>query len=306
MTDAPTKTVNIDVFISHSSHDKLLATQVFDLLCAALALPQDRLRCTSVDGLGLSAGVDTDEQLRTEVLDTPVVIGIISAFSLASAYVLFELGARWGAKKPILPLLAPGTGPQALRGPLARINALSCESPAQLHQLIRDVSIALGIEPQSANVYQRHVDAIVYSAHASDSRSDLRSPVVIPVSIGASLQAAANAPTMLPTGTPAGRPDLTSDNDNYSDAEQIIGRHCEREWPDDYSMRSYCIRQQREAVANLRLGPPEDIPPQVFERMRQKCAHEWPDDFAMRHYAERQQLEGYRQVHDMNAKDTAS
>lgn len=96
----------IDVFISHSSEDAGLAAQVVDLLRSALNLQAARVRCTSVDGYRLAAGADSDEQLRNEALDAIVFIGILSPLSMASAYVLFELGARWGAKKPIVPLLA--------------------------------------------------------------------------------------------------------------------------------------------------------------------------------------------------------
>ncbi|OLC68161.1 MAG: hypothetical protein AUH69_02145 [Actinobacteria bacterium 13_1_40CM_4_65_12] len=129
--------IMVDVFVSHSSQDVALAAQVVDLLRAALNLRAESIRCTSVDGYRLPAGADSDEQLRDEALACRALIGILSAFSLASAYVLFELGARWGAKRPLIPLLAPGIGPQALKGPLAGLNALKLRecrpaSPARL------------------------------------------------------------------------------------------------------------------------------------------------------------------------------
>ena len=83
--------------------------------------------------------------------------------SLASAYVLFELGALWGAGKPLAPLLAPGMTSHALRGPIAGLNALSCESPAQLHQFVHDLSNVLGIQPEAPQVYQAKIDSVVYS-----------------------------------------------------------------------------------------------------------------------------------------------
>jgi TIR domain len=284
----------IDVFISHSSQDALLARQVVDLLRSALALRADHIRCTSVDGFGLPAGADVDDYLRDEALNASVVIGILSPFSMASAYVLFELGARWGAKKPLVPLLAPGVGPQALRGPLTRLNALSCDSASQLHQLVADVAAALGAQPESAAVYQTQVDAIMYSAHTSDEPQPSLVPAPLPVRTRE-----AKPTTTSPTASSLS-PSFDADAREYADAEEVISRHCEREWPDDYSMRSYCIEQQRQAVRSLRQGGPGDIPPEIFARIRAKCAHEWPDDYSMRHYAEQQQIAGYRQVHSTN------
>jgi len=278
----------IFIFISHSSQDARLAEQLVDLLRSALNLRADRVRCTSVDGYRLPAGADSDEQLRDEALDSVVFIGILSPFSMASAYVLFELGARWGVKKPIIPLLAPGMGPQALRGPLVGLNAVSCDNAAQLHQLVAEVSGTLGLQPEPAAVYQRHVDAIVYSAHSTPP-SDSQAPALIPprsASASHLMQSSPASPTLSPT----------TQDEEYADADDVITRHCEREWPDDYNMRAYCVKQQREAVSNLKAAAPADIPAAVLQQIRRKCAREWPDDYSMRHYCEQQQLSAYRQM----------
>jgi hypothetical protein len=153
----------INVFISHSSQDQALAECIVDLLRSALNLPANTIRCTSVDGYRLPIGADTDEQLREEILSARAFVGILSSMSLASAYVLFELGARWGAGKSLAPLLAPGMTTRALRGPIAGLNALSCESAAQLHQFVHELGNVLGIQPEAPHVYQAKIDSVVSS-----------------------------------------------------------------------------------------------------------------------------------------------
>lgn len=91
-------------------------------------------------------------------------------------------------------------------------------------------------------------------------------------------------------------PSFSTGEDDYSEAEQVIRRNCAREWPDDYSMRNYCIKQQREALAILKKGRPHDIPEDVFARIRSKCAAEWPEDYTMRQYCEKQQFDAYREL----------
>lgn len=104
-------------------------------------------------------GVNTQEQLREEVNATPIVVGLITPSSFASHYVMFELGARWGASRFIAPLVA-GIKPGDLRGPLSLLNALSAESEAQLHQLLKDVSGQLGRSLQGAASYVHHLHAV--------------------------------------------------------------------------------------------------------------------------------------------------
>ncbi|MCK4307222.1 hypothetical protein KAW50_03230 [candidate division WOR-3 bacterium] len=78
--------------------------------------------------------------------------------------------------------------------------------------------------------------------------------------------------------------------------ERIIEKHCAREWPDDFRMRAYCEKQQREGLATLKLGKPNDISGKDFQVVRSKCAREWPDDFRMRAYCEKQQFEAIREL----------
>ncbi len=151
------------IFISHSGEDSLTAEAVVKLLRSALNLSPDDIRCTSVDGHRLPAGADTDEQLRGELLDAQVLLGIISHHGMSSAYVLFELGARWGARKPLMPLLAPTVGPEILRGPITGLNALRLDSEEQLHQLVRDVASSLGRQVNATSAFLAELRNVISS-----------------------------------------------------------------------------------------------------------------------------------------------
>jgi hypothetical protein len=135
------------LFISHSSDDHDVAVALIGLIRSALNLPADVIRCTSVDGYRLPGGADTNAQLKQEVHD-------------AEAF-LFELGARWGAGRHLLPLLTPGTPTSTLSGPLAGLNALACDSRGQLQQLVIDLGGLLGITPGRADAFQADVDRLV-------------------------------------------------------------------------------------------------------------------------------------------------
>lgn len=149
------------VFISHSSLDEEVTRILIDLLRQALNLKSEDIRCTSIDGYRLPAGVSTSEALRQEVHEATLVIGLITPNSIKSAYVLFELGARWGADKAMIPLLASGTKPDHLEGPLKEINVLDCSEDGQVHQLLEDAAKHLQCQIDSASSNTKLVKQLV-------------------------------------------------------------------------------------------------------------------------------------------------
>jgi len=158
------------IFISHSSHDAQIAGQLIDLFKAAFNLPSRDIRCTSVDGSRLPGGAYTDEQIRREISGAVVLIGLISHNSVSSAYVLFELGARWGAGKPLIPVLMHGSKSSMLAGPLTGFNALHADNSAELYQLVHDIGILLDLVPESPSVLQKQVDLIIRGWGRVDER----------------------------------------------------------------------------------------------------------------------------------------
>jgi hypothetical protein len=151
----------IDIFISHSSRDREIAARLIELLRNALNIHADGIRCTSVEGYRLKVGADTNAQLRQEVHDAKVFIGLITPASVESAYVLFELGARWGAGRFLAPLLASREDVLLLRGPISGLNALSCDSREQMFQLVEDIGEELNIPVKNQASYSQHIDALV-------------------------------------------------------------------------------------------------------------------------------------------------
>jgi hypothetical protein len=265
----------MELFISHSSEDSKLVERVIDLVRAALNIAADEIRCTSVDGYKLGGGANTDEALRREIHSSRAFIGILSPASLNSMYVAFELGARWGANKHLIPLLAPEVNPNALSGPLTGINALSCDNPADLHQLVSDLGGVLEIDPGPPAAYQKHIDSILELA---SSRTEKRS------------RQSVDQPKQEQSGS-GRKSDQRSNNETIEDL-------CEERWPDDFQMRSHCIEQQREAREELRSYQPEGVSEEVVDDIKSNGKKKWPRDFQMRFNFVRQQVESYRKLNE--------
>ena len=148
------------VFISHSSRDEALARAVVELLRSAMNLPSRDIRCSSVDGYRLPVGAHTEMTLREEVNGAAVMVGLLTPNSLASAYVMFELGARWGVGSFLAPLLA-GVTSQDLDAPLNYLNVLQASNAAHLHQFVQEISSRLRQPFDSPASYQHAIDRVI-------------------------------------------------------------------------------------------------------------------------------------------------
>lgn len=147
------------VLISHTNKGKLLAEALMELLQSGLGLLPSQTRCCNVNEYWTAEGVNTGAHLRAEVPAAKVLIGLITPRSLSSAYVLFELGARWGAGLPMIPLIV-GVSANELRGPLRFLNPASCNDDAHLHQLLRDVGEQLKRTVQNPAAYHKHLRSV--------------------------------------------------------------------------------------------------------------------------------------------------
>jgi len=142
----------------------VLAQRLIELVEKSLKLPARQIRCTSVDGYRLPVGADTNEQLRREVFEARAFVGLITPASMGSPYVLFELGARWGAKKHLAPVLARGADAASLGGPLSGLNALRLDRRNQVIQLVEDLAEYLDVAEEPAASFQAAIDAVVTEA----------------------------------------------------------------------------------------------------------------------------------------------
>jgi len=163
--DQPTEEA-MKVFVSHSSAAKQIAEAFVGFLRAALPLTAKDIRCTSVEGYKLPAGANSDEQLRQEVFEAQAFLALLSPTSIQSIYVMFELGARWGAKRYLAPVMVAGLRPSALKAPLSAIQAVDGTSESDLHQLIDALSERLHVTPEKPAAYAKALTAFVNTSRA--------------------------------------------------------------------------------------------------------------------------------------------
>ena len=100
---------NGSIFISHSSIDKEVIEEFVDkILQLGIGIPRDRIRCTSIQGMGIKNGEDMREWIHSRIAACSLAFLMISPNYKESEICLNEMGAIWALDKPVKILLLPG------------------------------------------------------------------------------------------------------------------------------------------------------------------------------------------------------
>lgn len=106
------------------------------------------------------------------------MIGVLSHNGRHSDWVLFELGAAWGMKKQVIPLLC-GLSYSDLPGPLGEQNAVDASLRPKVFEMLDTIKDGLGIGLQSLARFE--VDANKLVEAASQARMKDKTPEGAPV-----------------------------------------------------------------------------------------------------------------------------
>jgi len=155
----------IKIFLSHSAADEPLASALVDCLMASMVLDDDELRCTSVAGHKLPVGSDFAATLLEDIGDSAVVVGLVTRNALASSWVLFELGATWGAKKNMKPLVTDEVDLKALPGPVSGRHVARMSSRSDVAQFLEEITRLTTLKPRSAAKINKAIETVLAAHH---------------------------------------------------------------------------------------------------------------------------------------------
>jgi hypothetical protein len=150
------------IFISHRHKDQKVARKLIHLLKSAFHIASSDIRCTSVPGYKLAVGSQSAESLQNDLIGAEVVMGLIGPDTAESDYVLFELGASWGLRKPTFPLRVAGAKFGHVPEVLREKSSLLLEDVTQGLQLVEDVARVSSLARKGSS--SRRADAVRRSA----------------------------------------------------------------------------------------------------------------------------------------------
>ena len=89
------------------------------------------------------------------------------------------------------------------------------------------------------------------------------------------------APTPSPSPSASEIPPLQL-TDNYYNAQSVIARTCHDLFPDDEDHRAGCVKDQNDALSELKKGAPPQVAYDAFNSIRANCESQFASDYARR------------------------
>lgn len=149
----------IKIFISHAHDDVILASRLVDLIRGCTRIESSAIRCSSVPGYGLPL-THISHQIRKELRECDIVIGLVTRNSIESDYVNFELGVGWYLNKAWA-LLGGDIAYTDIPGPLKEHNALSIANPSNLATLIKEICVKTSIPAEDINILNNKIENFI-------------------------------------------------------------------------------------------------------------------------------------------------
>jgi len=133
------------IFLSHSSADAALATQVRNLLIIGCGVSTNDILVSSVPGNGIPAGTPSFvDYLKARLQNAEIVVLLLSENFFSSQYCLCELGATWSLGKPYFPLVVPPLSKSELGSTLEVAQAGEINNGRYLDQLPDEIRETVG------------------------------------------------------------------------------------------------------------------------------------------------------------------
>ncbi|MEP1385029.1 MAG: HAD-IB family phosphatase [Paraglaciecola sp.] len=95
----------MNVFVSHNSIDRDIASKFVDLLINGMGVKKDKVVCTSVPGVDIPAGADFQDFIKLKLGEDGVLFALITKNYYRSTFSMYELGASWAQSKKTIPIL---------------------------------------------------------------------------------------------------------------------------------------------------------------------------------------------------------
>ncbi|MGY6545396.1 toll/interleukin-1 receptor domain-containing protein [Arthrospiribacter ruber] len=141
------------IFISHSSQDKTIASEIVQLL-SLIGIKDSCIFCTSLEGHGIPLGEDWLQTLKSEISGDAIVLFVISENYFKSAVSLCEMGAAWALSKKHIPILVPPMDYNQMSGVIPLTQGFKITEPNKWTILKTQLENLFNLTPKAPEIWE--------------------------------------------------------------------------------------------------------------------------------------------------------
>lgn len=148
------------IFISHSSEDKKLVSEIVHLL-SLIGIQDGSIFCTSLDGYGIPLGEDWLQTIKSEVSGDAIVLFVLSENYFRSAVSLCEMGAAWVLSKQHIPILIPPMDYKKMDGVIPLTQGFKIGEKHKWRMLKSKLEGLFNLTPKLSEIWESRRDEIL-------------------------------------------------------------------------------------------------------------------------------------------------
>jgi len=278
------------IFLSHAYKDKDIAIRIVDKIILPLfSIDKSDIFFTSRRDTGIKSSANWRNKIKQELIDCEIFISLITPNYKKSEMCIGEVGAAWIQNKVIYSLILP---------PIKYENFSVIISDLQADILIKREDVKAFVESLAEDL--GHLFKIEFKENIDKEK-------LISNFLKSVKQYLRKSPNLFEEGieeTKNKKSTVEQPKQTVIEDASIIGNIDQKElkkasieeWPDDYSMQEYHLKEQVEAHLNLSQLAKEIINMPEKIRIMQKAIKEWPKDYSMQLYTAKEQIEALNRL----------
>lgn len=145
----------IRIFISHAVANETIAHKLVDLLVSGVGVGTDHIFCSSLPGNSISTGKGFIEKIKSALIESDVVILILSSNYYESIFSIAELGGAWTLAKDPYPIVVSPLKKSDVGAVLLGRQAIKIDVEEDLDVMFDDLKKDLSITGNSTPTWTR-------------------------------------------------------------------------------------------------------------------------------------------------------
>ena len=277
------------VFVSHSYADKDIATRIIDYLLIPIfdLDKKNDIFFTSKRETGIKSSLNWRNKIKSSLKEANIFVALITTNFKKSEMCLNELGAAWISEKRIFALIIPPITFKNFSIVISDLQADNLLEKDHVYSFVDSLSLSL-LKIYRISTKEEVKNQSIKRFSISLKRYLNNNPNVFIEKKIASANKSEEKPKIQPTYI-------------YNAEEHILSKIREKsktEWPEDFSMQEYYIKEQTNAYLAVNSLKNENKNDKTISSIIEKAIKEYPKDYEMQLYTANEQIASYKRLNN--------